>query len=67
VPKYRRSAVERNQLKRRLREIVRLEILALLASVDVVVKSQPHAYGVEYSKLRDDLQQTVSEAGALLK
>lgn len=48
VPKYKHSAVERNRLKRRLRELVRLHLLPALAAfpipLDVLVRASPPAY-----------------------
>jgi ribonuclease P protein component len=48
VPKYKHSAVERNRLKRRLRELVRLHVLPALAGptppLDVLVRASPSAY-----------------------
>jgi ribonuclease P protein component len=53
VPKYGHSGVERNRLKRRLREIVRQDILwTIIVPVDLVIRASPQAYGVSYSALR---------------
>ena len=59
VPLHRHSAAERNRLKRRLREIVRLEVLPRLdasgASVDVLIRADRSAYEAGYADLRDEL------------
>lgn len=55
VPKHGRSIVERNQLKRRLREIVRLNVLKRLAPVDVIVRVQPDAYSTSFEVLEREL------------
>jgi ribonuclease P protein component len=57
VPRYGRSAVDRNRLKRRAREIVRLHVLPAIAtrSVDVVLRFQPSAYGADFAALREDI------------
>ncbi|MGQ0563203.1 MAG: ribonuclease P protein component [Gemmatimonadota bacterium] len=59
VPKHRRTAVERNRLKRRLRELLRLEIMPRLqgadASADVLVRARKEAYLATFSQLRDEL------------
>jgi len=57
VPKYGRSAVSRNRIKRQLREIVRTLILAILPPVDVVIKTYPDAYTAAFSTLADELRQ----------
>jgi ribonuclease P protein component len=57
VPKYRRSIVDRNRLKRRLREIVRQEILPVVPTlaVDLVIRAGPQAYGATFETLRAEL------------
>lgn len=55
MPRYKHSAVERNRLKRRLREIVRLHVLRAIPPVDVVVRARPAAYEVPFDTLRDEL------------
>lgn len=65
VPKYGHSSVDRNRLKRRLRELVRTQLLPLLRPpaggtvahvtplppIDVVVRALPTAYGATFSAL----------------
>ncbi|HET7583995.1 MAG TPA: ribonuclease P protein component [Gemmatimonadaceae bacterium] len=63
VPKYGHSAVERNQLKRRLREIVRRSILAQLQDTDVVVRARAEAYDVSYASLAAELIAGVGRLG----
>jgi len=66
VPKYRHSAVDRNRLKRRLREVVRTSVLGILPSVDVVIKARPNAYTAAFSTLAEELSQTIGNAESLL-
>jgi len=61
VPKYGRSAVSRNRVKRQLREIIRTSILAVLPPVDVVIKTYPDAYTAAFSTLADELRQMLSK------
>ncbi len=60
VPKHRHSIVERNRVKRRLREIGRTRVLPRLAEqglvLDVLVRARREAYGVGYRRLSDELQ-----------
>jgi ribonuclease P protein component len=65
VPRYKHSAVDRNRLKRRLREIIRTALLpAIDAQVDVVVRALPPAYGAPFETLHAQLART---AGAITK
>jgi ribonuclease P protein component len=57
VPRYKHSAVERNRLKRRLRELVRLEWLPMLPVMDVVVRVIPPAYERDFDELRSEMRQ----------
>ncbi len=55
VPKYSHSAVDRNRVKRRLREIVRQHALPVLGAVDVVIRALPSAYRAEFSALQEQV------------
>ena len=55
VPKHGHMAVDRNRLKRRLREIARVELLPRLPALDVVVRARPTAYEASFDGLRDEL------------
>lgn len=59
VPRHRYDIVERNRIRRRLREIGRREVLPMLRSagvaVDVLVRARPGAYRAGYAALRDEL------------
>ena len=55
VPKHRQSAVSRNRLKRRLREIVRTQLLRRLPPIDVVVRAKPGAYTASFAILEREL------------
>ena len=59
VPRYKHSAVDRNRLKRRLRELVRMLVLADLPPLDVVVRVLPVAYSRSFDALRTELLQAV--------
>ena len=61
VPRYKHSAVDRNRLKRRLREIIHTAVLpALAAPVEVVVRAMPQAYDASFETLHAQLARTVS-------
>ena len=59
VPKHRHSIVERNRVKRRLREIGRTRLLPLLResglALDVLVRARREAYSVGFRTLRTEL------------
>ena len=63
VPLYGHSAVDRNRLKRRLREIIRVEILGTLSPIDVVVKAQRSAYNASFEILASELRQGMATEG----
>ena len=54
VPKFQSSAVARNRLRRRLREIWRREIQPRQAG-DVVIRARREAYGASFETLRSQL------------
>ena len=59
VPKHRHRIVERNLVKRRLREIGRTELLPRLAgcdpALDLLVRARAEAYGASFEALREEL------------
>ncbi len=55
VPKYGHTAVERNLVKRRMREAVRLRLLKALPGVDLVVRATPAAYRATALALADEI------------
>jgi ribonuclease P protein component len=61
VPKHGRRIVDRNLLKRRLREIGRRDVLASAGgrTSTVLVRAKRTAYGVEYDVLRRELLETL--------
>jgi ribonuclease P protein component len=66
VPRYSRSAVDRNRLKRRLRELVRTRLLPTAPSADVVLRARPEAYSASFDALVVDVERTATQLGRLL-
>jgi len=62
VPKFGHSSVERNRLKRQLREIVRTRILGNLPALDVVIRIRPSTYHTQFSVLVDELGESARVA-----
>jgi ribonuclease P protein component len=65
VPKHGRRIVDRNRVKRRLREIVRKEVLPLLreagVGLDVLVRARRESYRANYQQLRRELMEVTEE------
>lgn len=61
VPRYGHSAVDRNRLKRRLREFVRLHILPLGVPSDVVIWAQRSAYRLDFAQLQGQMELVVTK------
>jgi ribonuclease P protein component len=55
VPKHRHKIIERNRVKRRLREIVRTELLPELGAIDLLIRAKPEAYSSSFEQLSGDL------------
>jgi len=55
VPKFRATAVARNRLRRRLREVWRREILASQPGWDLVIRARRDAYDTPFDELRRQL------------
>lgn len=76
VPKHKRSGVERNQLKRRLRELARLRLLPALpppsgaaggpGGAAVLLRARPEAYGAAFDALARDVERAAREAARWL-
>ena len=65
VPKHKRTIVERNLVKRRIRELGRTLVLPRLRNsgraLDVLVRARPEAYGAEFGALRAELEALTEE------
>ncbi len=55
VAKHGHTIVERNRLRRRLRELVRVRMLPRHARMDVVLRSFPKAYEAAFSVLGEEI------------
>lgn len=60
MPRYGSSAVARNRLRRRLREIVRREIRRRLPAIDLVIRAKRSAYAASFAVLRAELTDAAS-------
>lgn len=73
MPRHKQTAVARNRVKRRLRELVRgafLPALATLPPMDIVVRAAPEAYAADVAALAADLARAVEKLekfGAMIR
>ena len=67
MPKYGRSAVERNRLKRQLREIVRTHVLRTLPPIDAVIRVRASAYAISFGQLTDELVKSADKARGIFR
>ena len=55
VPRFQETAVARNRLRRRLREVWRREVLPAQPAWDVVIRARRESYAAPYATLRSEL------------
>ncbi|PYO50632.1 MAG: ribonuclease P protein component [Gemmatimonadetes bacterium] len=67
VPKHRQKVVDRNRVKRRLREIVRTRALPELGSIDLLIRAKPEAYDSSFEQLSDDVKAIKQWASGLTR
>lgn len=56
VPRFGQTAVARNKVKRRLRDLARTELLPGMPALDLVIRAFPSAYDASYNTLRAAVQ-----------
>ena len=72
VPRHKHSAVDRNRLKRRLREVTRTRLLPTLAAAlpglggDVVIRATPGAYDASFDALVRQLERVARDVTRIL-
>jgi ribonuclease P protein component len=68
VPRHKHSAVDRNRLKRRLRELVRTRLLPALDGLggDLVIRARAEAYGDSFAALERQLDRAVRDLRRIL-
>ena len=64
VPKFGHTIVDRNALRRQVREIARIVLLPALGPRDILIKALASAYGTEFNALRDELAAIAEGMGA---
>ncbi len=65
VPKHRHKIVERNRLKRRIRESARLELLPRCweqgVALDILIRARPQAYDADFGLLRNEIRELAEQ------
>lgn len=59
VPRFKHSAVDRNRLKRRLRELSRTRLLPADVAADVVLRIRPDTYNAPFAALTADVDRAL--------
>lgn len=67
VGKHRHTIVERNRLRRRLRELARVRLVPFYSELDVVIRTLPTAYDASFSVLTDEIDQIGRQLGEQLR
>jgi ribonuclease P protein component len=60
VPRLGRTAVERNRVKRWLREAVRLDFLPDAPPVEIVLRTSKSAYDLSFASVRREVQRVAA-------
>lgn len=63
VGKHRHTVVERNRLRRRLRELARIRLIPFHSELDVVIRSLPTAYEASFRVLTDEIDEIGRKLG----
>ena len=67
VPKYGRNIVDRNRVKRRLRELARTRLLPLVGNLDIIVRAKPGAYGTSFRQLADQVEEIAAQVRGFVR
>ena len=61
VPRFRQSAVSRNRVKRRLRELTRTRLLPTDVAANIVIRIRPEAYHAAFTALASDVDRILAQ------
>lgn len=61
VPRFKQSAVARNRLKRRLRELSRMRLLPTDLPADLILRVRPEAYDASFDELAHDVDRAIEQ------
>lgn len=63
VSKHGHTIVERNRLRRRLRELARTRIIPGAPAIDIIIRSLASAYAVTFQQLSDEIEKISLQLG----
>jgi ribonuclease P protein component len=66
VPKYKRDIVDRNRIRRRLRELARTSMLPVIGRLDVLIRAKPEAYSASFEQLSVDVDAITQWAAGIV-
>ena len=55
VPKHKHTAIDRNRLRRRLRELIRIQLLPAFVRGEALIRAKAEAYDVSFAGLREEI------------
>lgn len=61
IPKFRHTAVARNLVKRRLRELSRVRLIPSDIAADLVIRIRPEAYRATFAQLASDIERALGQ------
>ena len=65
VGKFGHTIVERNRLRRRIRELARLRLIPLYKSLDLILRALPSAYAADFRQLGDEVNEIKMQLSAI--
>ncbi len=67
MPRHRQTAVARNRLKRRLRELVRTTLLPAAPPADVLLRARREAYEATFEMLAADVARAAAQLDRIFR
>ena len=67
MPRHKQTAVARNRLKRRLRELVRVTLLPVAPPADVLLRARREAYDATFEMLAADVARAAAQLDRIFR
>ena len=65
VGKYGHTIVERNRLRRRIRELARTRLIPYCKGLDLIIRALPSAYAADFRQLGEEMDQIKVQLSAI--